>query len=174
MPRSANSQSLCADYTVNPTIHHLYIVSSYHVGGRGRGGSQVNVLILDRAQNLAEIWTKDLRNTSQILLPLSHFDWIVCRCPFRRSVHQLRLCFCLQFTFTGSYIQVTCVMWWGHTLVRRTIGAIKCFLVTLTIYQEVWRADKTGLLWQQVSGVLKSFVPIPVYNFNMVPSLIYT
>ena len=41
--------------------------------------------------------------TSQTLLPLNHLDRIVCRCPLRRTVHHLSLCFCLQFTFTGSY-----------------------------------------------------------------------
>ena len=73
--------------------------------GRGGGGGHklmCNDIILARAENLAEIWTKDL-NTSQTLLPLSHLDWIVCRCPITRALHQLSLSFCLQFTFTGSY-----------------------------------------------------------------------
>ena len=105
--------------------------------GLGGGGSQINITmtLFWKELNLAKIGTKDLLKTSQTLLPLSHLNWIVCRCPLRRAVHQLSLCFCLQFTFTGSYttFKTTCVMWWGHTVVQIkedlvTISAIKCTL----------------------------------------------
>ena len=51
---------------------------------------------------------------------------------------------------------MTCVMWWGHTLVWRNTWSPLVLLNALlphTIYQEVWRADKSDLLWQEVSGV---------------------
>ena len=55
-------------------------------------GSQVDYF----GKSSKSIWN----TTSQTLLPLSHLDWIVCRCHITRA---LSLCFCLQFTFTGSY-----------------------------------------------------------------------
>ena len=55
-------------------------------------------------------------------------------------------------------------MWWGHTLVRRNTWSLlvllnALFLATLTICNEVWRADK---LWQSLLCILgvEIFVPM--------------
>ena len=64
----------------------------------------------------------------------SQWEKIVCRCPHRRTLCQLSLCFfCILLSLALTTFKVTYVMWWGHTWAQRhtqssSIGAMKCSL----------------------------------------------
>ena len=88
----------------------------------GAGGSQVCATMTLFWKEL-NIWLKFKPKTfwifCQMHLPLSHLNWIFCRCPLRMALHHLSMCFCLHFTFNGSYyFKMTYVMRWGHSLAR--------------------------------------------------------
>ena len=120
---------------------------------------------LERAQDLAEIWTQDLLITTQMLLSLSHLNWIISRC----SLHVLLSAF--HFHWLLLDLNDLCNVMRTHfstKLQKYTQSPLllnALFLATLTIYQEVWRADKSDQKWEEVCILLVlSFYPFQYPN----------
>ena len=115
-----------------------------------------------KSSRSAEIWTQDLLITTQMLLSLSHLNWIVSRC----SLHMLLSAF--HFHWLLLHLNDLCNVMRTHfsTKVRKytqlplLLNAL--FLGTLTIYQEVWRADKCNQMWEEVFCIL---LVLSVYQY---------